>query len=265
MKSENSKIVPAAEKTLRILEYMADSEITNYGVTEISQALGYNKGTVHPILQTLIANHWVEKDMITGKYFLTNKLTLLSIKTEKESRLVTDFQLVGTEMERQCGELINLHYLKGITKASLISKVPSTQHSLRVDFPIGATIPVITSSAGKCLVSELSDEYLTKIFRQCRNHYTSATIQNESAFIEEIHKAREYGYAINNAEYEEGVYSIAAPIRNAKGFIIAAINIVVPAIRYTPNRHQELLTLVQAGAERLSELHGYENTQKGEK
>lgn len=252
------KVVPAADKTLKIIEYMAEAGAAGCGVTEIAQALGLNKGTVHPILQTLIVNQWAEKDPLSGKYALSNQLTLLNSKVERDSRLYADFMLVGSELERRCGELINLHYLKGLTQAYLIAKVSSTQHTLRVDLPVGTSIPVIASSAGKSLISELEDPYLLKIFQQCNTRYTHATIQNPETFLQEIHKAREDGYATNNAEYEEGVYSIAAPIRNSMGVIIAAINIVIPDVRYTQERRQELIDLVKGGASRLSSLHGYQ-------
>ncbi len=255
----DKKLVPAADKMIKILEYMAVSPSSECGVTEIAQALGYNKGTVHPILQTLIANQWVDKDIVNGKYFLSNRLMVLCNNMEKNSRLIADFMLIGNDMERKCGELINLHFPRSMSSATLIAKVTSTAHSLRVDFPIGTIIPTLPSSAGKCLASDYDDQTLRRIYRQCNNNYTSSTLHTEESFLEEIHFVREHGYAVNQGEYEEGIYSVAAPIRNRQKTIIAAINIVIPQVRFSESRKAELIGLVKDGASRFSQLHGWKS------
>lgn len=254
MSTIQTKLVPAADKTIKIIEYMAQRPDHTYGVSEIAAALGYNKGTVHPILRTLIADQWVEQDKITDKYYLTNHLAILGGQLEKGIRLVSDFLLIGNEIERECGELVNLHFLSNMTHAKLIAKVLSTAHSLRVDFPIGALIPVIASSAGKCLVCEYDDQTLCKVFHQCNNHFTLATLATQEEFLHNIHMVRQEGYATNWGEYEDGIYSVAAPIYNRQKRIIAAVNIVIPVPRYNEERKVQLISLVKKGAERLSEL-----------
>ena len=248
------KIVPAADKVVRIIEFMAQSPTGAYGVTEIAQQLGLNKGTVYPILQTLIYHQWVEKSGGGSKYSLTNRLVGLSGNLLKGDRLISDFMLVGAELERQCGELINLHYMYGMSTAILAARVLSTAHSLRVDLPVGSMIPITASSAGKWLVCGYDDDVLVGIFHQCATRYTQATIRSQEEFLEEIHTARQQGYAFNMAEMEQGVYSVGSPIRNAQGTIIAAINIVAPQIRFSGEHREELLEAVQRGAERLSAL-----------
>lgn len=257
MEKKDIKLVPAADKTVKIVEYMANQDSRGCGVTQIADVLGYNKGTVYSILHTLVANHWVEQDAITGKYFLTNTIALLGGKVEKENRLVRDFQMVGAQIERTCGELVNLHFPKGLSLVKLVAKVSSTAHSLRVDLPLGSDIPVISSSGGKCLICEYDDATLLRIFHQCSNNYTSSTIHTEQDFLDEIYTVRSEGYGTNYGEYENGVFSVAAPIRNNHNKIIAAINIVIPEVRYSKELEKELIRLVKEGAMKLSYLHGY--------
>lgn len=252
-----SKIVPAADKTLKIIEFLSADPCFAYGVSEIAKALAYNKGTVYTILQTLIENQWVEKEPYNNKYFLSNKLSCLSAKYEKNNRLITDFLLVGNEMENQCGELINLHFLRGNTSAVLVARILSGAHSLRVDFPVGTRIPVLPSSAGKCMISELDDESLKQIFRQSNNEYTQSTIRSQEDFLDEMHRVCRQGYAINRAEYEAGIFSVGAPVRNSLNNVVAAINIVVPQARFSDDRKPELIRIVREGAERLSVMRGW--------
>lgn len=255
MDTASSRLVPAADKTIKIITHMAKGGADAYGVSELAAVLGYNKGTVQPILRTLVAAEWVQQDPTSGKYYLTNLLTQLSGQMEKQDRLINDFYMVASGMERQCGELINLHYLSGLSRARLMARVLSTQHTLRVELPVGAHIPVVASSAGKCLICNLDDTYLRQAFQGCSNHFTSSTIQSEAEFLDQVHTAYANGYATNNGEYEDGIYSIAAPVYNAQGRIVAAINIVIPAVRYTPGRQDSLIRLVKDGAKRLEQVY----------
>ena len=66
----------------------------------------------------------------------------------------------------------------------------------------------------------------------------------EDAFIKEIHQVAEQGYALNKGEYEDGVCSIAVPVRNGSGNIAASMNIVVPETRFSNERQKELLDLL---------------------
>jgi len=80
----------------------------------------------------------------------------------------------------------------------------------------------------------------------------------EDAFIKEIHQVAEQGYALNKGEYEDGVCSIAVPVRNGSGNITASMNIVVPETRFSNERQKELLDLLLEKAAYLSSLRGYQ-------
>ena len=250
----NIRLVPAAEKTIRITEYILQSSAPEFGVSELAAALGMNKGTVYSILQTMIAYSWINKNPVTGKYYATNRLSLLSNSQVKQSRTVSIFQVLANAIEKDCGELVNLHYPEGLLTAKVVAKVPSTAHTIRVDFPEGATIPVICSSAGKCLISQLDEKTLRRIYELSGNRFTEHTIQTEDEFLACIENVRKDGYAVNNAEFEDGVYSVAAPLYNHHGRIIAAINIVIPSVRFTEERKSHLIDLVLNASKKFSEI-----------
>ncbi|MFH1952659.1 MAG: IclR family transcriptional regulator C-terminal domain-containing protein, partial [Pseudomonadota bacterium] len=53
---------------------------------------------------------------------------------------------------------------------------------------------------------------------------------------EELRKIRKRGFATNNEELSIGLRSVAAPVRNFSGEVIAAVNIAVPSIRVPPRK-----------------------------
>ena len=57
------------------------------------------------------------------------------------------------------------------------------------------------------------------------------TITDRRELQEERRRIRQRGYALNIGEFEEGVSSLAVPIRNARGEVIAGLNTAVPSVR----------------------------------
>ncbi len=81
---------------------------------------------------------------------------------------------------------------------------------------------------------------------------TGHTITSATALHRELRKIRAQGWALVDQELEEGLRSIAAPIRDADGQVIAAINVSTPAGRRTLNSIvEELLQPLLATARRI--------------
>lgn len=248
----SNKLVPAVVKTIQILELFSKNSNSQLSVSKIASTLSFSKGTTFSILNTLVSLGWLEKDSINSKYLLSESMLNIGDYYLTSNRTISEFLIMGTEMSKECNELINLHFSHGLYSAILVASIPATIHSLRVDLPLGTMIPVVPSSAGKCLISNQNDDTLRNIYRA--NKHVDNLILDEDNFIATIHKIRHDGYALNMAEYEKGIFSVGAPICNTLGSIIAAINIVVPEARFTLDRKKYLIELVKTGAKELSGL-----------
>jgi DNA-binding IclR family transcriptional regulator len=64
--------------------------------------------------------------------------------------------------------------------------------------------------------------------------YTAQTITSSTRLRQELFRIRARGYAIDNEEQEVGVYSLAVPVRDSYGRVIAALGISGPKRRLTP-------------------------------
>jgi IclR family pca regulon transcriptional regulator len=60
---------------------------------------------------------------------------------------------------------------------------------------------------------------------------TARTVTTPDALRDELSRARADGYAIVDQELEEGLRSIAAPVRDRSGTVVAAVNVSVHASR----------------------------------
>jgi len=245
------KPVPALQKTFAILDFLAGSPEKGFGVSEIAKATGYNKGTLFFILKTLQEYDIVDKNLFDGKYTIGRGLSKYVDAYYFGIADMSGFTDVAKKMSSVCHECINLSVLKGMYNY-VVESVPAQDISLRVDLPVGSKIPVIVSSAGKVLISQLGDSELSQIYDALYKKYTDNTIRDKNEFLSEIAQIRRQGYAINESEFENGVCSAGAPIFGADGKIIAAINIVLPASRFAGDYKQKIIHLVVSGAAEIS-------------
>ena len=71
------------------------------------------------------------------------------------------------------------------------------------------------------------------MFQKPLERLTKYTITDPNVLLKELEEIKALGYRIVRGEYKEKNTSIAVPIKNYKGNVIAAINIVGPSIKYS--------------------------------
>jgi IclR family pca regulon transcriptional regulator len=129
---------------------------------------------------------------------------------------------------------------------------------------LGTRLPAHVTSMGRVLLAALpprqAEEVLAKAGIFARSAKGSAA---HDAFFARLEQVRQDGYIVAEQEYEVGVSSVAAPIRDASGRVIAAINISGPSARMTreviDRRH---VPAIQATAQRLSGVLGLQPGQR---
>lgn len=92
---------------------------------------------------------------------------------------------------------------------------------------------------------------------------TSRTIILKEDLRKELKKVKAHGFATNNEELSIGLRSVAAPVRNLRGELIAAVNIAVPSIRVSQKRLETALAKkVMETADKISFALGYKEVSK---
>jgi DNA-binding IclR family transcriptional regulator len=87
--------------------------------------------------------------------------------------------------------------------------------------------------------------------------YTERTIVSPARLRAELADIRARGYARSYGEIEEGLNGVAAPVRDARGVVIAAVSISGPAYRVTERRCEELAAQAIAAAAAISTRLGF--------
>jgi IclR family pca regulon transcriptional regulator len=125
---------------------------------------------------------------------------------------------------------------------------------MTVALGVGARLPAYPTSMGRVLLSALPDAELTAYLETLdAEPLTARTVTKPEDLRDTIAKARTDGYALVDQELELGLRSIAAPIHNSRGRVIAALNVSAHASRSTPaSLRSEVLPHLQQAATQIT-------------
>lgn len=200
------------------------------GVTEVSRRLGIGKSTAHRLLSTLAEERLLEQDPSTGAYRLGLAMYELGASVALHNDLHEASAAVLDQLRNATRETVQIGVLDG-REVVYIERRESPQ-TLRLFGRVGHRNDAHCTSTGKVLLAFLPPENLDRTLRgwTLRRH-TPATITSETVLRSVLENIRQQGWAENVNEAEMGAASIAAPIRNGRGDVVAAISIAGPVQR----------------------------------
>ncbi|GAA1680812.1 IclR family transcriptional regulator C-terminal domain-containing protein [Nonomuraea maheshkhaliensis] len=102
---------------------------------------------------------------------------------------------------------------------------------MSVNLTVGTRLPAYATSMGRVLLAELPEERLASIVPR---RLAARTVTSRSELRALLRRAAADGYALVDQELEEGVRSIAVPVRDRTGRAVAAVNVATHAGRATP-------------------------------
>lgn len=112
-----------------------------------------------------------------------------------------------------------------------VARVP-TKRIMAVAISVGTRFPAYATSMGRVLLSGQSDQWLDGYLASVKlRALTSHTIDDPTALRAELTRIRAQGWALVDQELEVGLRSVAAPIRDGDGRMIAAVNVSAHASR----------------------------------
>ena len=219
-------------KGLKVLEVIADSDLP-LNLTAISRKTGFNIVTTTRCCHTLQVLDLIYRDG-HRRFNVTPKV--LKFGYAKISRLgwVETARHRMEALAKNIGETINLSILDGDELLYVARiKTPTAPY----DIYIGSKLPLHCTAMGKVLLAfsppQKAKEAIDRLdFRPL----THRTITKKADYISELEQVRQKGYAINDEELSTGLRSVAAPVLDNKGCVVAALNVAVPIQRYSRNR-----------------------------
>ncbi len=248
----------AAQTVVRAFDilYCFSEEEPVLSVAEVAQRVGLNRTTTHRLLHTLERCHAVQRNAATGRFSLHPRLLQLSSVIFKASDLRTVAQVPMTTLSERTGETVALHVRDGWFR--IVFMQIESRHDLKVTYPrIGEPISLNLGAPSKAILASLStDELEAFLENEPLVGTTEASITDVSALRSEVERVRAQGYAVSFEERRRGVASIAAPVFDASGEVVAAVNVIGPTIRIEDGDVPALATAVQETGREISRRLG---------
>ncbi len=247
--------IAAVHHAARLLAAFAPAD-RELGVTELARRLGLAKSTVHRLLTTLTREGLVERATDRGHYRLG--LRLYELGARVPSRADLHLVAVGAvdELLSRTGESVHIAVLDGLD--IVVVERRETLATLRLANRLGCRHPAHATSAGKVLLAYLPlAERSALLDRQALVAATPYTITDRARLEEELAKVRSRGWAESAREHQIGLASLAAPIRDARGRVVAAVGIAGPAAQFGREVVHRFAVETARAAEAISAGLGY--------
>ncbi|MEV3986666.1 IclR family transcriptional regulator [Nonomuraea sp. NPDC049758] len=226
--------VQSVERALDVLEALAEHG-GEAGLSEIAARTGLPYGTIHRLLQTLLARGYVRQES-DRRYALGGGLVRLG--GIAESMVGGWAQPYLTRMVELSGETANLAVLEG-DFVVYVAQVPSPRR-LRMFAEVGRRVLPHSTAVGKALLAGRAAAEAMAVFeRTGMPRRTPNTITDAAGMLAELARVKEYGYATDLGEEELGVHCLAVPVRDGER-VVAAMSVSGPAERIDALDRDEL-------------------------
>jgi IclR family acetate operon transcriptional repressor len=226
--------VQSVERALDVLEALAEHG-GEAGLSEIAARTGLPYGTIHRLLQTLLARGYVRQES-DRRYALGGGLVRLG--GVAESMVGVWAQPYLTKMVELSGETANLAVLEG-DFVVYVAQVPSPRR-LRMFAEVGRRVLPHSTAVGKVMLAGRPPAEAVAVFeRTGMPRRTPNTITDMTAMLTELDLVKARGYALDLGEEELGVHCLAVPVWDGRR-VVAAMSVSGPAERIDALDRDEL-------------------------
>jgi DNA-binding IclR family transcriptional regulator len=242
-------------RALSILKLFSPTSL-ELTVTEVSRRSGLPVATAFRILATLTQAGFLEKDQRSGKY-----------RIGPETYMAGNLYLRTNDLLQAAGPVIRLvnELTEDVCGLSVLEKGyqlllmrEESRHTFRFAQTTGLGFPAYAISAGKALLSTMSEQELDELYPdEALPPLTANTITTKTQLKAALATARATGVAFNREESRLSVTSVAAVVRDAEGKPTAAVTVSYPTFRVNAEREQLYAGLIKAAAEVISHRLGY--------
>ncbi len=250
--SDSDKAIPTNLRLLLLLE-----EVAKVGApltpTAANDVLGLPKPTVHRLFHRLEEEGFLQRDIDGRSYSAGQRLRKMAVNVLSSSRVRTVRLSVLNALTEELGETCNIATpdREGMVYLDRVE----TKWPLRIQLPIGTTVPFHCTASGKMYLSTLAPKLLSKYLATAvLDQHTEKSLTDPAVLLEEIDLTRARGYSTDNEEFMDGMVAIAVPIRDDRDRLMSTLSVHAPTQRVTVTDLVKHLDRFKKAATDLSEL-----------
>ncbi|HKT71341.1 MAG TPA: IclR family transcriptional regulator C-terminal domain-containing protein [Steroidobacteraceae bacterium] len=197
-------------------------------IADVSRATGLTRAVVRRCLYTLRELGYAATD---GRaYFLQPKILNLGYAYLSTAPIPIAAQPILEEVSEALGEVSSVAVLDD--GAVVFIARAATKHIMSASLSVGSRLPVYCTALGRVLLANLpEDSRKLELSKIGLTPHTQHTVTSRARLEEILSAVRGDDFAINDQELEIGLRSIAVPIRNIVGTVVAAMSVSAQASR----------------------------------
>ncbi|WP_165354743.1 IclR family transcriptional regulator [Tropicimonas sp. IMCC6043] len=253
---EESRHVNSVQNMLDILDCF-DFRHTELSLTSLSERTGIAKSRLTKLCNTLLHSRYLSRNGDSLKFRLGPQMMVLGRLAEKTSGLEQISRPAVRKLAEETSETAALFVTQGTRRLCLVREDG--------DFPIryvnaeGDILDLYRGAAAMVLLAYMDEEKRDQILKTLeRDPDTLLSPSWMELHEQELATIRRRGYAVGLGTVLPDVASIAAPIFDYSGVCRAAIAVVGPLARFSPERREVLSCQVLQTANGMSRVLGFE-------
>ncbi len=224
-RSGDPNFMTSLARGIEVLSSFQDSA-TGLRASVISKRTGLSRAVVSRCLYTLSELGYVRQ--AEDGYYLEPRILSLSQTFFTANPLLSIAQDYLNRVKEQTGESCSLAVLDSNDVVYIARS--AAKRVMTVSLGIGSHLPAYCTSLGRVLIATLPPSEQRELLENANIvTHTKYTVTNIDKLMEILEAVNRQGYAIVNEELEIGLRSLATPVRDQRGSIVAAMNIGLQA------------------------------------
>jgi DNA-binding IclR family transcriptional regulator len=243
--------IAAVDRALDLLESLA--RIAPATLAALADDAGCTRTAAFRLLRTLEARGFAVQDEARGQWRLGARWAILGRAAQDQGALVATANAFMAELGQATGETVELRGRDGLESETLAVFQPDP--ALRLYTSAGERKP-LHAGVPRLLLAYAPEAVQTQMLAQRLPRFTPATRTDPAWIAADLQRIRSRGYLVTSDEVSPGAVSVAAPVFDASGQVVAALSVTAPSLRMRAPRPRALLAQVQETAVRLSRRLG---------
>ncbi|MFI4996042.1 MAG: IclR family transcriptional regulator [Hyphomicrobiales bacterium] len=245
--------VAAVDRALKLLETVAESP--NIGLTDLARLTGTTKTLAFRMASTLEARGYLLKDPTTRAYTLGYKPLYLSERMQHESPLLRIAEPYLDDLARRTRENVSLTVREDDHTVCIALR--QSPQPLRLYAEVGRRAPLHVGGGPKLLLAYSPPEVQATVLAGKLETFTPETIIDPKRLGALLRRIRDQGYNISHGDLDSGAFSVAAPLRDHAGRVIASVSVAGPQSRLTKDLEKLYVRMLVDTADEISARLGW--------
>ncbi|MFC7547527.1 IclR family transcriptional regulator [Plantactinospora sp. GCM10030261] len=243
-----------ADRALDILLMFDDAHLA-LSAAQVSEHIGVARSSTYRYLQSLVSMGFIEETE-SATYRLGPRVLDLARLARRGFGLSELARPIMARLAGEVGETVLLTRRSG-TAVVCVEREESRSGPVRLSYERGHILPSNAGAAAHVLLAWAApDEVAAVLDASELTRFTDRTITTRRDLTARLAEIRQAGYAISRGEVDPDVLGVAAPVRDDRDRVVAAISVAALSRRVDDSRLPDVIASVREAADELSGLLG---------